>query len=74
MKKQGTSQFINMSLLGGRIVHQAAAVHRAMKLAVIAIMKQQKDKTIMKNQKIWLITGVSRGLGKALAQAVLDQL
>lgn len=27
----------------------------------------------MKNQKIWLITGVSRGLRKALAQAVLDQ-
>jgi NAD(P)-dependent dehydrogenase (short-subunit alcohol dehydrogenase family) len=27
----------------------------------------------MKNQKIWLITGVSRGLGKALAQAVLDK-
>ncbi|WP_232224194.1 SDR family NAD(P)-dependent oxidoreductase [Mastigocladopsis repens] len=26
-----------------------------------------------KNQKIWLITGVSRGLGKALAQAVLDK-
>lgn len=25
-----------------------------------------------KDQKIWLITGVSRGLGKALAQAVLD--
>lgn len=36
-------------------------------------MKQQKDKAVMKNQKIWLITGVSRGLGKALAQAVLDQ-
>jgi NAD(P)-dependent dehydrogenase (short-subunit alcohol dehydrogenase family) len=27
----------------------------------------------MKNKKIWLITGVSRGLGKALAQAVLDK-
>lgn len=26
-----------------------------------------------KDQKIWLITGVSRGLGKALAQAVLDK-
>lgn len=26
-----------------------------------------------KNKKIWLITGVSRGLGKALAQAVLDK-
>lgn len=26
-----------------------------------------------KHQKIWLITGVSRGLGKALAQAVLDK-
>lgn len=26
-----------------------------------------------KDKKIWLITGVSRGLGKALAQAVLDQ-
>lgn len=25
------------------------------------------------NKKIWLITGVSRGLGKALAQAVLDR-
>jgi NAD(P)-dependent dehydrogenase (short-subunit alcohol dehydrogenase family) len=25
-----------------------------------------------KDKKIWLITGVSRGLGKALAQAVLD--
>ncbi len=27
----------------------------------------------MQNKKIWLITGVSRGLGKALAQAVLDK-
>jgi NAD(P)-dependent dehydrogenase (short-subunit alcohol dehydrogenase family) len=27
----------------------------------------------MKNKKIWLIIGVSRGLGKALAQAVLDK-
>ena len=27
----------------------------------------------MKDSKIWLITGVSRGLGKALAQAVLDR-
>lgn len=26
-------------------------------------MKQQKDKVVMKNQKIWVITGVSRGLG-----------
>ena len=25
------------------------------------------------DKKIWLITGVSRGLGKALAQAVLDK-
>ena len=27
----------------------------------------------MNGKKIWLITGVSRGLGKALAQAVLDK-
>lgn len=26
-----------------------------------------------KDKKVWLITGVSRGLGKALAQAVLDK-